>query len=315
MEGSKAIYELFEELKFQESIDVEKNWNQLSARISILRFRTKMLRLCKSVAVFLFMPLLFVSGYLYYQTTVERPVEMVEQICANGLVTTIALSDGTKVWLNSGSKLTYPKEFRNKSRTVKLEGEGYFNVKADKKHPFDVELINGFQVSAYGTEFNISAYYGNNQIEVVLAKGNVNVIDENNKSYALEPDYQLKFDIGEPIYEKVNVYAKTAWKDGKMVFRRTGMEEIARKLALHFNVDIELAGEEMNDYELNATFTTESLTQILRLIEKSTPIRWTIIEPVMQNDLSYTKQKIIIQSINKSSTNKKLKKLPMKQPH
>jgi len=305
MEESKTIDGLFEEIKFQESIDVEKNWNQLSARISRLRFRTKILRLCQSVAAFLFLPLLFASVYLYYRTTVERPVEMVEQTCANGLVTTIALSDGTKVWLNSGSKLTYPKEFRNQKRTVKLEGEGYFNVKADKKHPFDVELINGAQVSAYGTEFNISAYYGNNQIEVVLAKGNVNVINESNESYALEPDYQLKLGKGEPVYEKVNVYAKTAWKDGKMVFRRTGMEEIARKLALHFNVDIELVGEEISDYELNATFTTESLTQILRLIEKSTPIRWTVIESVIRDDLSYTKQKIIIQSISKFGTNKK----------
>ena len=297
MEDSEIIYDYLEELKFQKSIAVEKNWNQLSARIHKLRFRTKLLQLCKSAAAVLFIPLLLVSGYLYFQPNAGRTVELVEQTSATGLVTAITLSDGTQVWLNSGSKLTYPKEFQNKTRTVMLEGEGYFKVKADKKHRFDVEIANGTRVSAYGTEFNVSAY-GNRQVEIVLAKGNVDVTDKDNQSFSLKPDSQLIFGEGKPVYESANVYAKTAWKDGKIVFRRAGLEEIASKLALHFNVDIELAGREINDYKLSATFTTESLTQILQLIKQSTPIQWTVIEPVKLDDMSYTKQKIIIKEIN-----------------
>lgn len=304
LEESEAVYHYLEKLKFQESIDVEKNWNQLSARISRLRSGTKLLQFCKSAAAVLFMPLLLALGYVYYQTHVEQSVEIVEQTCAPGLITAITLTDGTQVWLNAGSKLIYPKEFQNKTRTVRLEGEAYFKVQTDKKHRFEVELVNDIRVSAYGTEFNISAHYGNKQIEVVLAKGNVDVIDNKNRSYTLEPDCHLILDESEPVYEKTNVYVKTAWKDGRMVFRRAGMEEIAEKLALHFNVDIELIDEEISDYQLTATFTTESITQILRLIEKSTPIRWTIIEPVKQEDMSYTKQKIIFESLNKSYTNK-----------
>ena len=297
MEESEGFYRYFEELKFQESIDVEKNWNQLLGRIHGLRFRAKLLQFCKSAAAVLFMPLLFVSGYLFYQTIAEKPVELVEQTCATGLVTSITLPDGTLVWLNSGSKLTYPKEFRNKTRTVNLEGEGYFKVNADKEYRFDVELINDIRVSAYGTEFNISAFYGNNQVEVVLAKGNLDVIDKNDKLYTLERDYYLILDEDKSVYDKTNVYVKTAWKDRKMVFRRAGMEEILKKLSLHFNVDIEITGDKIKDYQLNATFTNESLVQILQLIKKSTPIRYTIIDPVIKEDMSYTKQKVIIQSL------------------
>lgn len=302
MKEYKFIDNYLEELKFQESIDLEKNWDQLSARIHRLNFRTKLMQFCKSAAAILFLPLILVSGYLYYRTTAEKPVELIEQTCASGLVTTITLPDGTRIWLNSGSKLTYPNRFSSKTRTVKLEGEGYFNVRTDRKHPFEVELINGAKVNAYGTEFDISAYYGNNQVEVVLVKGNVEVVDKNSQSFSLKPDYRLILGEGKPVLDKTNVYVKTAWKDGKIVFRRAGMEEITRKLALHFNVDIELVGGGMDDYQLSATFTTESLKQILLLIEKSTPIRWTVIEPVMKEDMSYTKRKIIIQSLQNSKT-------------
>ena len=304
-EEAKVVYRLLEEIKFQESIDVEKNWNQLSVRISGLHFRVKLLQFCRNFAAVLSIPLLLVSGYLYLHKNENLPVEMIEQTCASGLVSAITLVDGTQVWLNSGSKLIYPKEFRNKTRTVKLEGEGYFKIQADKNHRFDVELTNGMRVSAYGTEFNISAYYGNNDIEVVLAEGNIDIISENNQSFSLKPDHQLTLSEGKPIVEKTNVYAKTAWKDGRMVFRRAGMKEIVRKLALHFNADIELLDEEIGDFQLSATFTNESLLQILRLIEKSTPIRFTVIEPAEMDDFSFTKQKIVIQSVKKSGTNKK----------
>jgi len=304
-EEAKVVYRLLEEIKFQESIDVEKNWNQLSVRISGLHFRLKLLQFCRNVAAVLFIPLLLVSGYLYLQKNENLPVEMIEQTCASGLVSAITLVDGTQVWLNSGSKLIYPKEFRNKTRTVKLEGEGYFKIQADKSRRFDVELINGTRVSAYGTEFNISAYYGNNDIEVVLAKGNIDVISKDNQLFSLEPSYQLTLSEGEPIVEKTNIYVKTAWKDGKMVFRRADLKEIVRKLALHFNAEIELLDEEIGDFQISATFTNESLLQILRLIEKSTPICFTVVEPAKMDDFSFTKQRIVIQSVKKPGTNKK----------
>jgi len=299
LKESELIDNYLEILKFQETVDVEKNWNQLSARVYKLSFKTRLLRFCQSVAAVLFIPLIFFSGYLFMlmHKTTEKTVELVEQTCASGLITSITLSDGTQVWLNSGSKLTYPKEFLNKHRVVKLEGEGFFKVNSDPKNRFDVEIINGSKVSAYGTEFNIAANYGNKQVEVVLVKGNLDVVDSKNQSFTLEPDYQYTFGESSPVYEKTNVYVKTAWKDGKMVFRRAEMEEIARRLANHFNVDIELTGNKISDYQLSATFTTESLTQILTLIEKSTPIKWTTIEPVKLDDMSFTKQKIIIQSL------------------
>ena len=199
--------------------------------------------------------------------------------------------------MNSGSTLSYPEHFTEDKRQVTLSGEAFFKVKSDKDHRFDVQTSDGITVSAYGTEFNVQAYAEEPEIKATLAEGHIQ-IDQINQpaSQELIPGEQAVYSrhTQQMQVRKANLLVETAWKDGKLVFRRTPMEEIAKQLSRHFNVNIQLQGKEIFDYTYSATFTTETLAEILSLLEKTAPIRCEIIEPQQQNDLAFTRKKVII---------------------
>jgi ferric-dicitrate binding protein FerR (iron transport regulator) len=228
----------------------------------------------------------------------ERAEEWMEVTTANGLLSKLILPDSSQIWLNSGSKISYPKTFGNDVKQVRLTGEAYFKVHADPAHRFEVVVPDGMTVSAYGTEFNVCAYENDNRIEVILAKGHVTVSDQHASVKNLNVSQMAlldknRFADGIQLSE-TNVYEKTAWKEGKMVFRRTGFKEVVKKLSRHFNVEIIVQNPFLYEYEYSATFTTETLPEILSLLEKSSPIRCRMVEPQKQVDLSYEKRKVII---------------------
>ena len=144
------------------------------------RFRQKIGRYFRYTAAILLIPALISSIYFYQRIyrLENQPIEQVELSSAYGLVSKITLPDGSEVWLNSGSKLHYPKQFVGNHRKVYLSGEAYFKVSSDKKHRFDVALSNGITVSAYGTEFNINAYEDDDEIQATLANGSIEIRNE-----------------------------------------------------------------------------------------------------------------------------------------
>ena len=97
--------------------------------------------------------------------------------------------------------------------------------------------------------------------------------------------------------KEASLLAETAWREGKIVFRRTPMQEVVRQLSRHFNVDIQLQGKELYEYTYSATFTTETLTEILDLLEKTAPIRCEIIHPEPTADYAFSKKKVWIHSL------------------
>lgn len=295
----QPVLELVDRLAMQKGIDVEKNWHQLHARIHHRKQKSQLLIWIRNIAAILLLPLLGLSAYLYYQTNTlkSKSVGLLETTTAYGVRTKITLSDGSEVWLNSGSTLSYPERFTGDKRQVTLSGEAFFKVKSDKDHRFDVQTSDGITVSAYGTEFNVQAYAEEPEIKATLAEGHIQ-IDQINQpaSQELIPGEQAIYSrhTQQMQVRKANLLVETAWKDGKLVFRRTPMEEIAKQLSRHFNVNIQLQGKEIFDYTYSATFTTETLAEILSLLEKTAPIRCEIIEPQQQNDLAFTRKKVII---------------------
>jgi ferric-dicitrate binding protein FerR (iron transport regulator) len=216
---------------------------------------------------------------------------------APGMVTKTVLPDGSEVWLNAQSSITYPVKFTHKTRTVKLIGEAYFKVTSDKKHRFDVIIPHRITVSAYGTEFNVNAYTSANRHEVTLAKGRVDVSSGVSKRIeTLAPGEKAIVEAinGNMKVASADTYAETAWKDGKMVFRREKFETITEKLSRKFGVNIQLESEKLRKYTFTATFTDESLDEILYLLTRSTPITYTISNPQQLNDSTYTKRTIKI---------------------
>lgn len=295
----QPVLELVDRLVMQKGIDVEKNWHQLHARMHHHKQKNQLLTWIRNIAAILLLPLLGLSAYLYYQTNTlkSKSVGLLETTTAYGVRTKITLSDGSEVWLNSGSTLSYPERFTEDKRQVTLSGEAFFKVKSDKDHRFDVQTSDGITVSAYGTEFNVQAYAEEPDIKATLAEGHIQ-IDQINQpaSQELIPGEQAVYSrhTQQMQVQKANLLVETAWKDGKLVFRRTPMEEIAKQLSRHFNVNIQLQGKEIFDYTYSATFTTETLAEILSLLEKTAPIRCEIIEPQQQSDLAFTRKKVII---------------------
>ena len=295
----RFVWEISGELKQHKHVDAARNWKEVSRRISFYKYRHKFLRISRNAAAILLLPVLMATLYLYNTSTEEnsRPIEQIELSSAPGLVTKVTLPDGSDVWLNSGSTLTYPQRFTGDKRQVSLSGEAYFSVKADRNHRFDVIANNALTVSAYGTEFNVYAYDDEPIIESTLVSGNIEVsTNDRSDTKTISPGQQTIWNKASNTLEvrEANLTVKTSWKDGKMVFRRANMTEITKRLSRKFNVDIHLEGEELFGYEYSATFTTETLDEILRLLEKSAPIKCRFIEPEQSEDYSYSKRVVLI---------------------
>ena len=298
----RFIWETTAELKLHKQINTQQNWKKISKQIATDKYKKKVLSFIRTAAAVLLIPVL-IATYTLYDTLKEWnniPVEQVELSSAYGLISKVTLPDGSEVWLNSGSSISYPKRFTNNKRNVQLTGEAYFKVTSDKSNRFDVVTSNGLQVSAYGTEFNVKAYEDENKIEATLAKGHVEVSEIGQPiSRTLHPGEQVIYykNTSRMEVDKVNLAVETSWKDGKMIFRRANMNEIVERLARHFNVDIKLEGEELYDYKYSATFTTETLNDVLLLLEKTAPIKCTVIEPKQTADFTYSRRTVIIKTI------------------
>lgn len=295
------IWKTSSELKLHTKADTEKNWKIVSNRIRKDRYKARFLNFTRNAAAILLLPILLLTGFWYFKSNEDIPVQQIEVSSAYGLITRTTLPDGTEVWLNSGSKLIYPQKFTSNKRVVHLLGEAYFKVSSDKANRFDVVMFNDLVVSAYGTEFNINAYHEDKGIDVTLVKGNIevknmdsptakDVIPGQHLSYMKE-DRSMKV-------EEANLAVKTGWVEGKMIFRRASMTEVVQRLSRHFNVDIRLEGKELYGYEYSATFTTETLSEILRLLEKTAPIEYKMIEPEQSGDNSFSKRVVIISMKN-----------------
>jgi len=121
------IWNATENLKKQRLVDTNAHWNKIAKRMRFLSFRQKLWDVSRNAAAILILPLFLVTLYFMNDSNPkeESPIEQVELRTAYGLVSKVILPDGSEVWLNSGTKITYPERFTGKYRTVKLEGEAY----------------------------------------------------------------------------------------------------------------------------------------------------------------------------------------------
>ncbi len=298
-EEMKQVLALFDRLEEQKKVDVDKHWRSLSRRLRRERFHIRLWHFVRTCAAILLLPVLFMAGWLYQQWTDLRsqPVGQIEVKSAYGTVSKVRLSDGSEVWLNSGSCLQYPSRFTGETRRVYLRGQAYFEVRSDAEHPFDVVTAAGMQVRAYGTEFVVQDYVEDSCSTATLASGSIRVSQQGlDCSMDLQPGEQFHFakQRKEMNLKQVNLSVATAWKDGKIVFRRTPMEEVARQLSRHFNVDIQLVGHEVRAYSYSGTFVAESISEILCLLEMSAPIRCEVVQPVRLPDGSFSRRKVFI---------------------
>lgn len=191
----------------------------------------------------------------------------------------LTLMDGTRIWLNSNSKLRFPSEFGEGIRKVELEGEGYFEVAKDSVHPFVVDM-NNVQVKVLGTSFNANAYSDLNEIVTTLVEGKVEVNDSlfGSKDLLL-PNQQYSFNrlTGKVVKQEVDTRIYTAWKDGRFVFEDESLQDIMKRLSRWYNVEVIFLNDSVKDLKFSGDLTRyEKIDQILELIELTQKVKFTI---------------------------------------
>ncbi len=192
----------------------------------------------------------------------------------------ITLYDGTRVWLNSGTKLKYPVVFSAKTRDVSIEGEAYFNVAKDAKHPFVVSS-GKLKVEVLGTHFNVCAYSDENEFSTTLEEGSVKVYDTGNgKFMKMNPGEQVVLDRKTDSFKllRVDTDLYTSWKENLLKFDDAAFEEVIKKMERWYDVRIAVAPGINTKERFTMTIKTESLREMLLLVSKTTKIKYEIKE-------------------------------------
>ncbi|RVT71996.1 DUF4974 domain-containing protein [Flavobacterium sufflavum] len=181
----------------------------------------------------------------------------------------LELSDGTKVWLNASSSITFPTSFAANERKVTLTGEAYFEVAKDKKRPFRVS-VNDMQVNVLGTHFNVNAYDDEATVNTTLLEGSV-LLTEKGKKVLLKPGQQAqKQKLGAIVVnDNVNLEEVMGWKNGVFYFENASLQMVLRQLSRWYDVDVVFEKgipERTFEGEIQRNL---QLSQVLKILEKN----------------------------------------------
>jgi transmembrane sensor len=215
---------------------------------------------------------LLVSAAAVYLLRVQAPVSYKVLATANGQLSQVTLGDGTQVWLNSGSRLRYPEEFRGAKREVTLQGEAFFDVKHDAAHPF---LVHSGKITTQvlGTSFNIKAYAADPVMKVDVVTGKVGVINQVQKAaptLILTPNQEAVYDAKHAaLYknERAEGVVLSSWKDGKLVFKNQLLPEVLNALQRRFSIRLS-ADDNLHQCAISADFTGVALPDILTILSR-----------------------------------------------
>lgn len=245
----------------------ENSWKLLEKQLFARRNRRLLwMRVASAAAVVL----LCMAGWLAYDAWRPAPMLMVSTLAETR---TVVLPDQTKVTLNRYSTLSYPERFKEKRRKVHLQGEAYFEVAKDAKHPFIVKA-EAVRVKVLGTHFNVEAYPGDAEVRTTLLEGSVAVsLKGENQRLVLAPNESAVYNKEKrTLVQEAAPGAKNEilWRKGIILFDQLPLHEIVRQLSNAFQTDIRIDDPQLQNYRMTATFdTSEDLTQILDLLKNA----------------------------------------------
>ena len=208
--------------------------------------------------------------------TGSREMKNNELIVPRGGEHQIELADGTRVWLNSATKLIFPRNFTGGERRVVLSGEAFFEVARDESKPFIVETSR-MDVKVLGTRFNVNAYADNDEVSATLVNGSVEVSSGKQKPMVLVPGEQAYGNAGELEKREVNVRLYTSWIDGRFLFNNAELEEIAKQVSRWYDVKIFFANESVKKIRFTGGMVKfKPLDDLIRMIESTSPVRFSV---------------------------------------
>jgi ferric-dicitrate binding protein FerR (iron transport regulator) len=213
------------------------------------------------------------TGYLLSQFMTAEPKEQEALVSKPVMLTktthfgeklNFKLPDGSSVWLNSGSQLTFPETFDSLERKVFLLGEGYFEVKKDSSSVFKV-VSGNIETAALGTSFNIN-FFDPNEVFVSLLTGKVEIHSESaNKSYLLDPGEQLQYKQTENHFNisEFSDASAIGWREGLLVFENATFDEVVSVLERWYGVEIQVTGKPKKSWALSGKYFNQTLDLVL----------------------------------------------------
>jgi len=219
-------------------------------------------------------------SYHKVNRNVEAKIPQNKLIVPRGGEYNLTLSDSTKVYLNSMSKLTFPVRFTGENREVFLDGEACFMVQKDQRHPFIVH-VNGLKIEVLGTTFNINAYRDQKEIVTTLVEGKIkiNLPDEPENELLLEPNDQAVFDVtyGKVQINKVDPNNYIQWINGIYVFNDESLDEIMKTLSRWYDFNYWFEQEDIKNIKFKGGLNKyESIEPILDIIENTGKVDVTV---------------------------------------
>ncbi len=256
------------------------------------------------------------SGFYYWNSNNNHnPVAAGRQIALKdevsvryGSKSKLVLADGTQVWLNSGSKLSYNKNNSNGQREVSLTGEAYFDVFKDPVHPFIIHT-GRINIKVLGTAFNVRSYPGEKNIETSLIRGRVEVTikDRPSESIILKPNEKLVIPSGEEAVASVparnsgkattapqhspepiiavshltyapkdSTIIETAWLENKLIFQGETFEDLAIRMERWYGISFRFKNEAVKKEKLTGVFENETVQEALSALQLVAPFRYAI---------------------------------------
>ena len=312
--------------------DVQKHWEKVLARIQKKQSRMTSryiymppwyAQIKRALGIAAAIAIIFGAGMLVQnmrsapaEKTVSETTEYIEVIAPAGSRAHVALEDGSKIWLNAGTKLQYSNQYGKLDRNIKLTGEAYFSVAKRADLPFVIQAAD-IKITALGTVFNVKAYAEEGCVETSLESGSVKIeriketndgkendqrpiILQSNEKVSLvayvsnQPEKEIgkeektvkkeiqRIDpkpVVEPVIEKLeDIRVSTSWKDSNWVIRDESMKSLAVKLGRRYDVNFVFRDKDLEKYKFSTTLRDETLEQVLNMIQMAAPIKYVVKE-------------------------------------
>ncbi|WP_089899175.1 FecR family protein [Chitinophaga arvensicola] len=241
--------------------------------------------------------LLALGGYWRYGQQKKTPVVLSQLVTDKRMRSQILLPDGSRVWLNAGSKLDYPPQFAaHQPREVTLEGEAFFVVQPDAERPFRVHTKT-FQIRVLGTSFNVRAYPLEDSAVASLVQGSVEVVlnDASKQVVSLKPNEKLTVPVHPATEQTENIVAvhtplviyksklttlqdsiitETAWVQNKLAFKHLQLDKVVTMLEQWYGVEINFSNNRKKQLYFTGVFESESLEEVLNALETTLSFSW-----------------------------------------
>lgn len=261
----------------------EETWGKYKGEKS----KTVILRVSKvmwrsiTIAAALVFAVLFYSVLNNFIGNIKSTPEYFEVYVPSAKQSRLTLPDGTKVWVNSETKIKYSNQFNSKDRNIYLSGEAYFEVSKNEDLPFYV-ISRGVEIKVLGTKFNVKGYADEDKVETVLVEGKVElsrVGDKSGSSIELQPGDKATLNLAtsKVAISREDVIDDIAWKDGKMIFRNSPLEEVCKILSRRYNAEIVLSDDagRLLHHPFTFTIENETLPLVLDYLCKAAPLMFS----------------------------------------